>query len=355
VKKIVLVTGIRPNLVKAFPVYRALLKKKFKPILIHTNQHSDKEMFELLWKQFNLPEPILLKYTAKNPADRLGKMIIKLSKKIEKINPDLIIVFGDGDSTLAGSLVASKLRIPLAHVEAGLRSFDRNMPEEHNRTIVDHLSDMLFITEPSAAKNLINENISKDKTFFVGNTMIDTLILLKDKIKNDTYDKKSYILLTLHRPSNVDNKKQLKKIISFLKTIKDYPILFPIHPRTEKMLHKFNLFSKLPKNIELLPPLSYLKCLSLERDAFVILTDSGGIQEESTFLNVPCLTIRDGTERPVTLTEGSNSLVLSSELGIYSKVLFNKRIKKTSSIPKLWDGDAGERIAEIILQKKFQL
>ncbi len=354
-KKIVLITGIRPNIVKAFSLYRALLQEKnFKPILIHTNQHSGKEMFKLLWNEFKLPRPEVLNFRADNNAERLGKIVVKLSKKLNKIKPNLVVVFGDGDSTLAGALVASKLQLPLAHVEAGLRSFDRAMPEEYNRTVTDHLSDFLFTTEYSGERNLGHEGIPRERIFFVGNTMIDTLKILKEKIdKKDIFlEPKSYILLTIHRPSNVDNKETLQKILKFLKTIR-YPIVFPIHPRTRSSMKRFGLLKQLPKQICLLGPLSYLDFLALESKAFVVLTDSGGVQEETTFLNVPCLTLRKNTERPVTLSEGSNSLILS-ELNLLisqGSLFLEKFFKKKGTIPELWDGQAGKRIVKILKEK----
>lgn len=356
-KKIILITGIRPNIVKAFSLHKSLVKeKRFETILLHTDQHFDKEMFELLWKEFKLPKPILLNLKYINDAERLGNMISLLGEKFSEIEPDLVVVFGDGDSTLAGALAANKLNIKLAHIEAGLRSFDEEMPEEANRILVDHLADFLFTSEDNAKLNLVMENININKIFFVGNIMIDTLVFLKNKIDavNIEFKPKSYVLLTLHRQSNVDVKKKMMKIFDFLSSI-ETPILFPIHPRTKMQLENFDLMRLLPENIKILSPLSYLTFLALEKNASVVLTDSGGVQEETTFLKVPCLTLRSNTERPATIYDGTNRLILDEIEFCQNKemyrMVFQRNIKINSKIPNLWDGEASKRIVEVLKEK----
>lgn len=352
-KKIVLITGIRPNIVKAFSLYRNLLEEEcFVPILIHTNQHSGDEMFKILWNEFGLPKPKLLEYQSSNEADRLGYIIVELSKQFRKIRPDLVIVFGDGDSTLAGALTASKMKIPLAHVEAGLRSFDWGMPEEHNRVTTDHLSDFLFITEYSGLQNLTFEQVSQDKIFLVGNTMIDALVVLRDKFreKNKEFKRFPYYLFTIHRPSNVDNPERFKRILKFLEKLK-HPILFPVHPRARKAIQKFNLEKYVPKNLYLIKPFGYLDFLSFEEKALAVITDSGGVQEETTYLGVPCLTIRSNTERPITIETGSNTLILDEMETVgedHDLELFERSSNKKGKVPNLWDGEAGKRIVKIL-------
>ncbi|CAD7779323.1 UDP-2,3-diacetamido-2,3-dideoxy-D-glucuronate 2-epimerase [Candidatus Methanoperedenaceae archaeon GB37] len=305
-----------------------------------------------------------------------AKIMIEFEKVCLRERPDLIIVVGDVNSTIACALVASKLGIKIAHIEAGLRSFDRAMPEEINRVLTDAISDYLFTTCEDANENLRKEGIPEEKIYFVGNVMIDTLLRYKERAKksnileklglNKDLQVRSYALLTLHRPSNVDNRETFINILKALKDVSEkIPIIFPAHPRTQRQIKSFGLekyfnFVNIESNscvniensINLLDPLSYLDFLNLMANAKFVLTDSGGIQEETTILNIPCLTLRENTERPVTLKEGTNTIVGSNPEKIISKsmdILNGK--KKIGRIPKLWDGKAAERIINILIEK----
>lgn len=347
--------GARPNFIKIAPIINQLKKvKMFKPVLIHTGQHFDYEMSSLFFKQLKIREPdIYLGIGSGTQAEQTGMIMIELEKVIMKIKPDLVNVVGDVNSTLAASLVASKLVIPLAHIEAGLRSRDMLMPEEVNRIVTDRLSDYLFTTSQDANENLIAEGVSKRKIFLTGNVMIDTLRTLKpisDGLKSYTgygLKKDNYVLVTLHRPSNVENNVNLKLILSSLEKIsKKIPIIFPVHPRTHKNIQIFGLEKYLsnPKMI-LVKPLGYLENLSLISNSKFVITDSGGIQEETTVLKIPCLTLRESTERPVTVTVGSNTIIglnMDELFRCVEKVLVGKY--KKGKIPKYWDGKAADRI-----------
>jgi len=385
--KIVLVCGARPNFMKIVPIvrelrYRMLRKKKkmnLNYILVHTGQHYDDEMSKIFFEDLRLPKPdIYLGVGSGTHAEQTANIMIAFEKVCLEEKPDLVVVVGDVNSTLACSIVAAKLCIPIAHVKAGLRSFDRSMPEEINRVITDSLSHFLFTTCENANQNLKKEGIPEERIFFVGNVMIDTLIKFKEKAKkskileslnlvgyrtsslNPSYFIRDYAILTLHRPSNVDNKETFQRIIKVLKKISKYiPIIFPIHPRTYKMIHKFSLkgdftFHKsnsvtVTNSINIIRPLGYLDFLQLMSNAKFILTDSGGIQEETTILNIPCLTLRENTERPVTVREGTNTIVGTDPQKIISesiKILEGQ--PKIGRIPKLWDGKAAERIVNIL-------
>jgi len=352
-KKIDIIVGARPNFIKAFPVYRALEKTgSIRLKLINTGQHYDKNMSALFFDQMQMKEPdINLGIGSGNHGEQTGRILIELEKVFINDRPDLVIVFGDVNSTFAAALAAKKLCIAVAHIEAGLRSFDRNMPEEINRLLTDQISDYLFITSKEAKNNLLNEGKIVEQIHFVGNTMIDSLLqfnnkfncevlLNKYKIENGTY-----CLITLHRPSNVDNKLVLSKIIETINNISyKFQCIWPIHPRTRKNLDRFSL--NINKNIHITDPIGYFEFMGLQKNANFIITDSGGVQEESTFFGVPCFTFRENTERPVTIAEGTNQLVdptISS--GELSSLL---KYKKNGLIPKLWDGKSSERIAKII-------
>jgi len=356
------------------------LKKhsKFNPILIHTGQHYDNEMSDSFFKELNLSEPdICLGVGSGTHAEQTGKIILKIEKVFFKEKPDLVIVVGDVNSTIACALVAAKLDIPVAHVEAGLRSFDRTMPEEINRLLTDQISDYLFTTCEDANLNLIREGIPKGKIFFVGNVMIDTLLNHIQKAEksniiemlnlNKNNNIKKYALLTLHRPSNVDDSLILKRILSVLFDFsRDIPIIFPVHPRTLKQIRKFkmdkminyvenissNEINKVNQNILAIPPLGYLDFLCLMSNATMVFTDSGGIQEETTILRIPCLTLRNNTERPITVKEGTNIMVGNDPdkvMGSALRVLKDEVPKKR--IPKYWDGKAAERIVRVLIDK----
>lgn len=372
-KKIISVVGARPNFMKMAPIHKELLKHKSKIIhkIVHTGQHYDKKMSDVFFKELELPKPdIYLGVGSKSHAEQKAHIMIEFEKIILKEKPDLVLVYGDVNSTTAASIVSSKILsekgkpIPIAHIESGLRSFDRNMPEEINRMVTDILSDYLFVTEPAGLRNLKREGIDDSKVFFVGNTMIDSLKFYLKKIeKSDILNdlcisKKNYALVTLHRPSNVDVKSNLEKILRIFKSINTInprlDIVFPVHPRTIKMIHKFklnNLFNE-TANLIITEPLGYLDFLKLTYDAKFILTDSGGIQEETTYLKIPCLTLRENTERPVTAELGTNVICGLNENLIIKKIreIESGKFKK-GKIPKLWDGNSAERIVRVLVKK----
>lgn len=377
--KILLVAGARPNFMKIAPIYHELKKhRRFNTVLVHTGQHYDIEMSEIFFKQLKMPKlNISLGIGSDTHAKQTGRIMIAFEGVCRKEKPDVVIVVGDVNSTLACALVAAKMDIPVAHVEAGLRSFDWTMPEEINRVLTDHVADFLFTTCEGANMNLRNEGIASNRIFFTGNVMIDTLlqnimiakksnILKKLKLKENIKVKK-YALVTLHRPSNVDDKKTLRKILGALNKIgQSLPILFPAHPRTMKNIREFNLcamathlkaasLGRLQKNypkVLVFPPIGYLDFLCLMSHATVVLTDSGGIQEETTILGIPCLTLRHNTERPITIKQGTNMLVGSDPERIVKGVM--RVLQKGTSrkrIPKYWDGKAAQRIVNILLKK----
>ena len=354
--KIVFIAGARPNFIKIAPLIREARKyQNIKSILIHTGQHYDWEMSRVFFEELNISEPEYNLNIGSGPHGwQTAKIIEKLEPILLKEKPDLVVVVGDVNSTLAGALVAAKLSIPAAHIEAGLRSFNKEMPEEINRLLTDHISKYLFATEPQAVKNLIEEGISKKSIFYVGNVMIDSLLRLKIKSKNlKFYEKfnikpKEYAVLTLHRPENVDNKKTFKEILEAIGKIQNkIKIIWPIHPRTRKQLEKFDFYRKIKKmnNLFLVKPLGYLEMLSLNIWAKFILTDSGGIQEETTATKIPCLTLRKNTERPITVVNGTNIVVGTNKEKIIAEAfkILNGNVKK-GRIPKYWDGKASQRI-----------
>lgn len=364
--KIISVVGARPNFMKIAPFIKTINKhyttkqKLIEHILVHTGQHYDTKMSKIFFKQLDLPEPdYYLNIGSGSHAEQTGRIMIEFEKVLLKEKPNLIIVVGDVNSTIACSLAACKLNIKVAHIEAGLRSYDRKMPEEINRILTDSISDYLFVSEKSGIMNLKNEGIPDEKIFFVGNVMIDSLINYLPKIKKSNILKqfglkvRNYILVTLHRPSNVDSKIKLINLISMLnKLAQKKKILFPIHPRTIKNIKIFGLNERLSSNIILTDPIGYIDFINLIMNTEVILTDSGGIQEESTYLGIPCATLRTSTERPVTIELGTNYLV--GDDFIEAEKIVNEILKgnrKPNQIPKLWDGKASERIFNIILNK----
>jgi UDP-N-acetylglucosamine 2-epimerase (non-hydrolysing) len=356
--KILHILGARPNFMKAAPVISELKKlRKFNQILIHTGQHFDEEMSDVFFLQLKIPKPKhKLSLESKTAASQIGEIITKLEKILTKEKPKLVIVYGDVNSTVAAAITSNKLGIKLCHIESGLRSLDKTMPEEINRIITDKLADLHFVTENSAIKNLKKENIPESSIFFVGNTMIDSLEIFLKKGPPPTLvlPEEKYCLTTFHRPSNVDTKKDLKKIINILNwTSKNINIVFPVHPRTLNNLEKFNLSGSLQKNSKILlkPPSSYTEFLFLTKEASFVITDSGGIQEECSHLNTPCLTLRKNTERPITISQGSNILVDSiDEIRNMYIDIKNGTFKKSKNI-KFWDGKASQRIAKIIYEK----
>lgn len=350
------VVGARPNFMKVAPVMAALAAYAgVEQTLVHTGQHYDTNMSDIFFQQLGLPEPDLnLGVGSGSHAEQTARIMVCLEKVLLEQRPDWVLVYGDVNSTLAASLVCAKLLIPVGHVEAGLRSRDRTMPEEINRLATDQFSDLLFTPSEDGNQNLLQEGIGAEKIFFVGNVMIDTLIrLLPQAKKAGSFDlPPRFGLVTLHRPSNVDEPGVLLQIIETLADIsRKLPIFFPIHPRTRQRLASLAFQPASDSQLHLLDPVSYLEFLNLQRQATVIITDSGGIQEETTYLGVPCLTLRKNTERPVTVTYGTNLLIgqdmerLGEEV---ARILAGKA--KQGRIPPLWDGKAGERIAEVILR-----
>ncbi len=354
-KKIISVVGARPNFMKVAPIHRAFQEHKdsFIHLICHTGQHFDTKMSDVFFKELGIPFPTFnLGIGAGSHAEQTGKIIIEMEKILLAEKPDLLMVYGDVNSTMAASIAASKLGIRIAHVEAGLRSFDRKMPEELNRLVTDVLADYLFVTEEKAVENLEREGLNPEKVFFVGNVMIDTLMNSLPLVAKSTVLEglnlinQKYVLVTFHRPSNVDSFDDLKSLVEFLDGISSQiNVVFPIHPRTKFNLEKYCLLEKLNSSILVIDPLGYIDFMSLVKNASLIITDSGGIQEESTFLGVQCITVRNNTERPVTVDIGTNQLVgtdLTSVSVVVSEVL--KGREKLGAIPDLWDGNSAKRI-----------
>ncbi len=358
--KIINVVGARPNFMKIAPIQKEMAKyETVTPVLVHTGQHYDKKMSKIFFEDLELPEPdIYLNVGSASHAVQTAKIMIEFEKVIETEKPDLVLVVGDVNSTAACSLVASKMGVKIGHIEAGLRSFDRSMPEEINRIITDSLSDYLFVTEQSGIDNLKNEGSDDSKIFFTGHVMIDSLIYFLEKSKKSNIMNKMslngipYILATLHRPSNVDVKENLENLLDAFEMVgENLKIIFPIHPHTSKMITNFGLESKVRanENLILTDPIGYLDFMNLMQNAKLLLTDSGGIQEETTYLGIPCITMRENTERPVTVEKGTNIIVGSDTNRIVSeteKILQGKG--KKGEIPELWDGKAAARIVDII-------
>ena len=359
IKKILIVVGTRPNFIKVTR-FKELIKvyPQLQVEIVHTGQHWDRNMSEVFFEEFGLKPDYMLSASAHSVVDQFSSMMSKLSELLLEIGkPDLMIVPGDVNSTLASALVANKMGIPLAHLESGLRSFDRAMPEEINRLLTDEISDYFFVTEQSGMDHLAEEK-KHGEVFFVGNTMIDTLVHFEPQIaESQILDRleireKPFILVTLHRPSNVDSPEGQAKIMRlFAELSEKYTIVFPIHPRTRKNFEAADNVSQWLENgnLHLLDPLGYFDFQSLVKHADLILTDSGGIQEESTYRQVPCLTLRENTERPSTVVLGTNTLVPFDEkviLGYIDKI--HAGTYKKGEIPPLWDGKATERILEAI-------
>jgi len=373
--KVLSVVGARPNFVKIAALMREMRKHPgIQPMLVHTGQHYDPEMSDSFFQELGIPEPdINLEVGSASAACQVAQIIARLEPVLASERPEVVVLVGDVNSTLAGALTAVKLGIRVAHVEAGLRSFDRSMPEETNRVVTDAISDFLFASEPSGVENLLKEGRPASQIFLVGNVMIDTLKSCLARARQlepfavsemwgDHSSKRParFVLVTLHRPSTVDNASALRIVWQALEEIgKGIPIVFPVHPRTHKRLRDLGLGSPAmpppfahPNGIRLIPPLSYLQFLHLQSLATFVITDSGGIQEETTVLGVPCLTVRENTERPITVTEGTNTLVglnpdrLKEEA---HQILGGKG--KQGRVPALWDGQAAQRIVQILEQQ----
>jgi len=396
--KWILVVGARPNFMKIAPLIRAIAAHnnkngtRIQPFLVHTGQHYDVRMSDAFFRDLQLPEPdVHLGVGSGNHGEQTGKVLIEFEKILLQEQPDLVIVVGDVNSTLACALAAVKLHIPVAHVEAGLRSFDRDMPEEINRIVTDAISDFLFTPSPDGDEHLLGEGIPKEKIFLVGNIMIDSLLFNLEQAKktsilsllglsnsnvaeNPAVPSIPYALLTLHRPASVDNLETFNRILAgLLEVALRIPVIFPMHPRTRKQMHTFGLdgnfvfHDALPVDMSsyrdqngLMPkihcfePFGYLDFLQLMANAKVVLTDSGGIQEETTVLGIPCVTLRDSTERPITVTEGTNVLVHDDPQKIVAEVskVLEGRSRKGRR-PDLWDGQTAERIVTTLREKLF--
>jgi UDP-N-acetylglucosamine 2-epimerase (non-hydrolysing) len=364
--RVMLVVGARPNFVKAAALYSAFRAAGLNCRLCHTGQHYDWEMSGSFFRQLGLPKPKhFLGVGSGSHAEQTSRAMIALEKCLLRARPALLILVGDVNSTLAGALAAAKLRVPVAHVEAGLRSSDRSMPEEINRIVTDALSDLLFVTEQAGVRNLRREGVAASKVHLVGNVMVDTLLRFRPRAERRRawrplgLEKDGYALATLHRPANVDDSKTLRGIVRALARIAaELPVVLSAHPRTTKMLKRFKLRGKFTPlragrgeagaGLWLLPPQGYLEFMSLTMDAGLLLTDSGGLQSESSALGVPCLTLRDTTEQPVTLSKGTVKLVGSDPERIVRAAKRALRAKKKPARIPLWDGRAAERIARIV-------
>jgi UDP-N-acetylglucosamine 2-epimerase (non-hydrolysing) len=353
------IVGARPNFMKVAPVLAGLAQhNRVEQRLVHTGQHYDKEMSEIFFEQLGLPKPnVNLEAGSGSHAVQTAQIMIRLEEVLLAKRPDLVLIYGDVNSTIAAALVCAKLQIPVGHVEAGLRSKDRTMPEEINRLLTDQLSDLLFTPSPDGNENLRREGIATEKVHLVGNVMIDTLQRLLPVVEARWPHLRAemqlcdYGLVTLHRPSNVDVPATLEQILITLDQIShELPIVFPIHPRTRRQIETQGL-TPLTQHLRLINPLGYLDFLALENHAALVITDSGGVQEETTYLRIPCLTLRANTERPITVTTGTNILVGQdlSRLRREAAAILQGQAK-VGAIPALWDGHAGARIADIIVK-----
>lgn len=360
--KINIIAGARPNFMKIAPIIHAIhyAQNQGKNIffrLVHTGQHYDKKMSGDFFEQLQIPEPDAnLEAGGGTQAEQTATIMVRFEQELIQNPADLVLVVGDVTSTMACAIVAQKLHTKVAHVEAGIRSGDWTMPEEINRLVTDSITNYFFTTSKFANENLIKSGISQEKIFFVGNTMIDTLLTQKPNFKQPTFwneinlKEKNYLVLTLHRPSNVDNKSQLIDLFKVIEENSTVPIIFPIHPRTKKNMQEFDIQ---PNKVHLVEPMSYLEFNYLVANAKAVITDSGGITEETTVLGIPCMTLRNSTERPETVETGTNELIGTNpeNLKLALKKLF-KESWKTGQIPELWDGKTAERIVECLLKIK---
>lgn len=353
-KRVLISVGTRPNFIKITQFRRvAAMRGDLEVRIVHTGQHYDRFMSSVFFEQFNLQPDFFLTLEARTPAAQVGEMVTKLAELMDAYEPHMVITPGDVNSTLAAAIACNKMGIPLAHLESGLRSFDRGMPEEINRLLTDEISDLFFVTEQSGIDNLKTEGKSMDHAYLVGNTMIDTLVAFEPQIDaSDILEKcgvaaGNFALMTMHRPATVDNPGGLDFITRVVEGVTaERPLVFPIHPRTKAKFESFGKWEefKATPGLILTEPLDYYAFQKLIRDASFILTDSGGIQEESTFRQVPCFTLRENTERPVTCTVGTNELVELDADVVLSKIA--SASEKTGQIPQHWDGKSTERIIE---------
>ncbi len=357
--RVCLVAGARPNFMKIAPVARALASHGVTPAIVHTGQHYDERMSEAFFRELEIPTPLAnLEVGSGSAVVQTAEIMQRLEPVLSQYRPDWVVVVGDVNSTVAAAFTAAKLGLPVAHVEAGLRSFDRSMPEELNRIVTDALSDRLFVSEPSGVANLQREGIDERRIVLAGNVMIDTLLANLERARAarawERFDlvPREFALATLHRPSNVDVRENLLAILTALEqTSQRLPVLFPLHPRTRKRIDEFGLAASLGAGrLRIVEPLGYFDTISLIDAARLVLTDSGGMQEETTALCVPCLTLRDNTERPITVEMGSSRLVGSRSAAIVAAVddvLAGPA--RCGTAPAIWDGQAAERIATSLI------
>ena len=361
VLKILNIVGARPNFMKMAPILREMARRSefFSPQLVHTGQHYDESMSGSFFEDLAIrPPDFNLEVGSASHAVQTAKIMLEFEKVVTQERPDWVLVVGDVNSTLACTLVAVKLGIKTAHVEAGLRSFDRSMPEEINRILTDSIADLLLTTSDDADENLLREGISPSKIKFVGNVMIDSLLFNLERARelgiagSMGLKRDGFAVVTLHRPSNVDDPTTLEGIITALRSISEkLPVIFPVHPRTKASMDRMGLTSEIPNSIRLVEPLGYLEFLSLYSEARLVLTDSGGLQEETTALGIPCLTLRENTERPITVELGTNKVVGTRPEDILSSatLIIDGSSKKAGQVPPLWDGKSAERICDALL------
>lgn len=356
--RVISVVGARPNFIKLAPVHRELIRRAgVEHIIVHTGQHYDNGMSHVFFSDLELPPPQHnLGVGSGSHGKQTAAILERCEPVFEEFAPDWVLVYGDVNSTVAGALAAVKLGIKVAHVEAGLRSRDRRMPEEHNRIVTDHLADMLFAPSPDAVENLLCEGISRDRINFVGNVMIDALVAALPAARRVNAAKRrglpagGFALVTLHRPSNVDDPNTFAELLGALSTIASrFPVLFPLHPRSRRRLEEQRLAPQL-EGVDLVDPVSYVEMLSLVDSARLVVTDSGGLQEETTFLGIPCFTVRPNTERPITILRGTNQLVADAQ-SLVAAVLNGVGPRRPTAIER-WDGRAGERIAAALCENE---
>ena len=358
-----LVCAARPNFMKVAPLYHALAKELWAhPVLVHTGQHYDENMSDSFLEDLGLPLPnIYLDVKSGSHAEQTGRVMISYEKVLNNQRPDLVVVVGDVNSTMAATIAATKLGIRVAHLEAGLRSFDRSMPEEINRLVTDVLADMLWTPSRDAIENLLKEGIPSSKIHFVGNIMIDSLEMMREKIESlnvcSTFgmDSGEFGIVTMHRPSNVDSPIVLKNICATLVEIaEEIPLIFPVHPRTRKQMEENHLLSLLDgtPNLVMPDPLNYVRFMNLVFNCRLVITDSGGIQEETSYLGIPCLTLRKNTERPITITHGTNQLCDLNQLKQKTADILAGPPMKRRDI-ELWDGKTAARIVEVLRRQRI--
>lgn len=351
-----LIAAARPNFMKVAPLYHALCKEFWcRPVLVHTGQHYDTNMSDAFFRDLNLPEPdIHLGVGSGSHAEQTAGVMLAYERVCLEQPPDWVVVVGDVNSTLACAITAKKLCLPVAHLEAGLRSRDRTMPEEINRIVTDAISDLLWTPSPDADENLLKEGVAAERIVRVGNIMMDSYEMLRHKIEAEGSAKKlglpknNYGVVTLHRPSNVDRQQQLARLVALLIEISNMlPLVFPVHPRTRKRLKSFELWQTLDNaaNIRLVEPMGYISFMSLVQDAKLVITDSGGLQEETTYLSIPCLTLRESTERPITITQGTNQLVTAESLKNHVQEIVTGKWHQ-GKCPAYWDGQTAKRIVD---------